>query len=147
MLKEISFLPELEAGIRAAWRPDRVANAMRDDIMVVCISIHPFVKDHASFISLLDEIPEFTSRFAKALLGWPGMPSMAARKPRGKVKCYMCGKTIFDKGVQALDEFFVGLPSSLNLWGYFSGLVCSADCLKHEAKGWDTLLRPEGPSQ
>lgn len=147
MLKEISFLPELEAGIRAAWRPDRVANAMRDDLMVVCISIHPFVKDHASFINLLDEIPEFTARFAKALLGWPGMPSIAARKPPGEVKCYMCGKTIFDEGVQALDEFFVGLPISFNLWSYFSGLLCSVDCMKQEAKVWGSLLKPKEPLQ
>lgn len=146
MLKDIPFLRELEAGIRAAWRHDRAASPVRDDLMILCISIHPYVNDHASFINLFDEIPEFTARFAKALVGWPSEHSIASRIPHGKVQCYMCGKTIFDKGVQALDEFFVGLPSSFNFWGYFSGLLCSRDCLVQEAKSWNPV-EPKEPLQ
>lgn len=120
MLARIPFLPELEAGIRAAWRHDRVDNPVQQDLISVCVGIFPFVRQHDSFINLLDEIHGFASKYSKALVGCVGVQSIESH-PLGKDKCYTCGEIIFD-------EYYARGPTSLRLGGRFHDLICSLDC-------------------
>lgn len=132
MFKKIEFLPDLEAGIRAAWRHDRVASPVRLDIMSLCVGIHPFVKDHKSFISLLDEIPHFTAQYVKALLGCPGMQRVESHLPLGTDCCY-CQRSIFDSdGKNDSGEAFVWAPMSLNFWDNCPYWFCSRVCYNAE---------------
>lgn len=134
MLKEIPFLPDLEAGIRAAWRHDRVASPLRGRLMTACVFIHPFVGDHASFISLLDEIPEFTAQYVKALLGCRDEQRPVPPVFHGQIQCYVCGKTIFDdRGLQAIDVFFLRPPYSARFGHRFPGPLCSSTCVRKMA--------------
>ncbi|KAJ0117326.1 hypothetical protein J7T55_003739 [Diaporthe amygdali] len=128
MLKEIKFLPDLEAGIRAAWSSERVAGPMRQDIMSLCVGIHPFIKDHASFIELLDEMSDFSTQYLKALLGCPGMQSNETHVPLG-TDCTQCLKPVFDdKGRKVPAETFAWIPTSLNFWDNYPCWFCSRHC-------------------
>ncbi|KAH8773600.1 hypothetical protein F5883DRAFT_641586 [Diaporthe sp. PMI_573] len=139
MLKEIDFLPDLEAGIRGAWRHDRVASPMRQDLIGLCVAIHPFVKDHESFISLLDEIPAFTAQYVKALLGCPGMQRFECHLGIYGAKCTLsdCQQRLFDsKGVQVSDEVLVWAPTSLNFWDNYPFWFCSKACYNNAVDRW-----------
>lgn len=128
MLKNIDFLPDLEAGVRAAWRHDRVASPGRKDLISLCVGIHPFVKDHKSFISLLDEVPEFTAQYLKALLGCPGVQSIESHVPFG-TKCDTCHKFVFNtKGALVSNEAFVWTPTSMSFWDRCPYWCCSKKC-------------------
>ncbi|KAG8162480.1 hypothetical protein KVR01_008245 [Diaporthe batatas] len=128
MLKSIDFLADLEAGVRAAWRNDRAASPGRKDLISLCVSIHPFVKDHESFITLLDEIPEFTAQYLKALLGCPGLQSVESFVPL-KTNCESCHEPVFDtEGRQVSSQAFVWTPTSVSLWDGCPYWCCSRDC-------------------
>lgn len=128
MLKIIDFLPDLEAGIRAAWRHDRVASPVRQDIMSLCVANHPFAKDHGSFISLLDNMPEFTAQYVKVLLGCPGIQRIEYHGPLG-TDCDRYHDCIFDSdGAQISDEAYVWTPTSLNFWYNCPEWLCSRAC-------------------
>lgn len=128
MLKKIEFLPDLEAGIRAAWRNDRVASPVRLDILSLCVGIHPFVKGHESFIGLLDEIPHFTAQYLKALLGCPGMQRVESRVARG-IACCSCRQPILDKNGKRINgETFIWTPTSLYFRDSASYWFCSRAC-------------------
>lgn len=141
MLENIDFLPDLEAGIRAAWRQDRAAGPFRRDLISVCVGIHPFVKDHASFISLLDELPEFTAQLVKALLGCPGMQRIECHLSRFLSICRRpgCSRQIFDhRGNQLSDEVVVWAPTCLHFWENSPQLFCSEYCYNETVK-WSTV--------
>lgn len=128
MLKKIDFLPDLEAGIRAAWRHDRAASPVRLDLISLCVGIHPFAKDHGSFIRLLEEVPEFTVCYVKALLGCPGMQTIESHIQLG-TGCRHCRKPIFDSdGAPVSRNAFVWTPTSLGFWDNCPQWFCSSAC-------------------
>lgn len=136
MLKKIDFLPDLEAAIRAAWRHDRVTSPVRQDIISLCVGIHPFVRDHKSLIGLLDEIPEFTAQYLKALLGCPGMQRIESHLTL-KTECEQCRRLIFDSnGANVSDEAFVWTPTSLNFWDNCPYWFCSRACYRSRVEKW-----------
>lgn len=128
MLKKIEFLPDLEAGIRAAWRHDRAANMVCMDLVSLCVGIHPFVKDHESFFILLYEVPGFTMRYLRAPLGCPGSQDIESHPPR-KTFCSLCRKPIFDSGGAVISrKAYVWTPTSLCFWNNRPTWYCSRDC-------------------
>lgn len=128
MLRKIYFLPDLVAGIRAAWRQDRAASPVRLDLISLCVGIHPFVKNHSSFIRLLEEVPEFTVSYVKALLGCPGMQKIESHSPR-ETNCSVCGKLVFnDRGAPMRRDAFVRTPTSLYFWDNCPSWYCSRVC-------------------
>lgn len=134
MLKKIHFLPDLEAGIRAAWRHDRAASPVRLDLISLCVGIYPFAKDHASFIRLLEEVPEFTVCYVKALLGCPGMQRIESHAPWGTI-CSVCHKTIFnDRGAPVRSNAFVWTPTSLCFWDNCPAWYCSRVCYNKDVR-------------
>lgn len=138
MLKKIHFLPDLEAGIRAAWRHDRAASPVRLDLISLCVGIYPFAKDHASFIRLLEEVPEFTVSYMKALLGCPGMQKIESHLSR-ETGCSACGKPIFNnKGARISSNAFVWTPTSLCFWDNCPSWYCSRVCYNKDVR--ETVL-------
>lgn len=134
MLKRIDFLPDLEAGIRAAWRHDRATSPVRLDLISLCVGIYPFAKDHGSFISLLDEVPEFTVQYVKALLGCPGMQRVESHAPLA-TNCQRCQNPIFDcDGSNISGDAFVWTPTSLNFWDNSPEWFCSRACYNAEIR-------------
>lgn len=136
MLKKIDFLPDLEAAIRAAWRHDRAISPVRREIISLCVGIHPFVRDHESFIGLLDEMPEFTAQYLKALLGCPGMQSVETHF-LFETTCGKCKCLIFDSnGAHISGEAFVWTPTSLNFWDNCPNWFCSRACYRSIVEKW-----------
>lgn len=128
MLEKIEFLPDLEAGIRAAWRHDRNPSLVRKDLVSLCVGIHPFVKDHESFFSLLEEMPEFTMCYLRALLGCPGSQHIESHAPR-ETFCFLCRKPIFDSsGALVSSKAYVWTPTSLCFWDNWPAWYCSRVC-------------------
>jgi hypothetical protein len=143
MLKGIDFLPDLQASIHAAWRHDRIPGPVRKNLIGLCVGIHPFVKDHVSFISLLDEIPVFTAHYVKALLGCPGLQAIESHIPL-ETPCAMCSKDIFDsKGVMVSAQAFVWTPTSVSFWNHCTYWCCSKACYNAAV---DNYIRP-GPME
>lgn len=120
----------LEAGIRAAWRPDRVAGPARQQLMTVCGGLYPYLRDQPSFIRLLDELPEFTAHFAKGLLGCPG--TQQSLEQLSKARCRKCSSVVFDvnreEGKKFVEEAFVLTPNMLNAHGGTRVFFCSKVC-------------------
>lgn len=128
MLKEIDFLPDLEAGIRAAWRDDRAASPVRLDLISLCVGIHPFAKYHYSFIDLLEEVPEFAVCYVKALLGCPEMQRVESPM-LAMTTCKCCGKQLFDsKGALVSRDIFSWAPTSLFFFNNCPLWFCSRAC-------------------
>lgn len=138
MLKRIDFLPDLEAGIRAAWRHDRAVSPVRLDLISLGVGISPFAKDHGSFISLLDEVPGFAVQYVKALLGCPEMQRVESHGTLA-TNCQRCQNQIFDyDGSNIGGDAFVWTPTSLNFWDNYPGWFCSRVC--YNAEIHETIL-------
>lgn len=136
VLHEISFLPDLEAGIRAAWRKDRVAGPSREHLLFMCSDLQPYLRDQQSFLILLDEIPEFSGQFLKALLGCPGLKM---RVPLQTAPCQKCNSIVFDKkrveGKDVFEGAFFTVPGSVDIFAGFRKFFCSKDCYNRCAVG------------
>lgn len=128
IINEIRFLPDLEAGIRAAWRADRGMGPVRTTIMAVCRSLHPVLGKQRSFMNLLRELPEFAIEFLEALLVWDELQS-------GKIlwrRCCRCQNIVqirtrgddpgFAKGA------FIVTPVSLGIHCAGKRFYCSQNC-------------------
>lgn len=126
----ISFITDLETGIRAAWRPDRVAGRPRKTLMTLATGLHAYLRNQPSFISLLDELPEFTADFVKALLGCPGLQVEDFAHMRSS--CTDCGSVVFDatrgEGQEFVEGAFAMIPNSLNIRGSQRVFFCSQNC-------------------
>lgn len=133
-INEISFLPDLEAGIRAAWRTDRAAGPVRRLLMTVCSGLHPVIRDQKSFMDLLEEIPGFSFDFLKALLGCDGV-QMGHRDEKRPV-CSKCGWTVLNpeqgEGKKFVDGAFIWTPISLNIHSEPRRFYCSKTCYKKD---------------
>lgn len=129
-INEISFLPDIEAGIRAAWKGDRVAGPVRRPLMTVCSGLHPVLRDQKSFINLIGEIPEFATDFLKALLGCDGMQMSHAEDTR--LVCCRCDSTILvpdhGEGKRFVKGALIWTPISLNIHTKSRRLFCSKKC-------------------
>lgn len=130
MYSEISFLYDLEAGIRTAWRADRITGPTRVELMTMATVLHPYLRYQPSFISLLDELPEFATDFVKALLGCPGVQHPTGREPR--LRCRVCSKIIFDQEWGEDKEVAEGacaiITRSLDIYAERRSIFCSDDC-------------------
>lgn len=136
---EISFLPDLEAGVRAAWNDDRAPGPVRLPLMFVCRGLHPVLRNQNSFINLLEEIPKFSIDFLKALLGCDGLQ---LRNPgKTKAMCFHCGFRP-PAGSKEEEEFFknafLWTPIALDLYSEHRRLYCSKECLE---KGLGTSIQ------
>ncbi|KAG6360898.1 hypothetical protein INS49_011966 [Diaporthe citri] len=145
-INKISFLPDIEAGIRAAWRADRVAGPARKQLLTVCCGLHPVLGDQESFISLLEEVPEFATEFLKALLGYPGMQagSSALLKP----VCHQCKSPVLDPkqgdGKKFLQGTFISTPFSVSIYSGGCAFYCSKKCYnKGRLSSWKYPDKPE----
>lgn len=144
-INEISFLPDLEAGIRAAWRPDRVAGPVREQLMSVCSGLHPVLRNQTSFMRLLEEIPEFATDFLKALLGCAGLQRDLDGPPR--LKCRQCKSAVLET-TQGEDKKFIKgaliwTPLSLHIYSEPRSLYCSRECYNKSPAV--TMKYPEQP--
>ncbi|KAL1855272.1 hypothetical protein Daus18300_011178 [Diaporthe australafricana] len=145
MLHEISFLPDLEAGIRAAWRKDRVAGPARQHLLTVCSGLQPYLQNQHSFLTLLDELPEFTGQLLKALLG---CSELTVNSRLRIAVCNNCKSNVFDsdrgEGKQFSEGAFMTTPPSLEIRGGSRMFFCSKDCYNSLCQK-DDLKYPEKP--
>lgn len=98
--------------------------------MTVATGLHPYLQKHPSFISLFDDVPEFTTHFVKALLGFPGL--QLPTYVRVHAKCQKCDSLVYDvsrgEGKQFVEGAFAMTPSSLSFQGGPHVHFCSKDC-------------------
>lgn len=98
--------------------------------MTMATVLHPYLRNQPSFISLLDELPQFTADFVKALLGCPGIQHPTGCEPR--FRCRVCSKIVFDEEWGEGKEFAEGacaiITRSLDIYAERRSLFCSEDC-------------------
>ncbi|ROW02410.1 hypothetical protein VMCG_06059 [Cytospora schulzeri] len=124
----ISFLPDLEAGIRAAWGQDRAAGPVQARLINLCFVLTPYIRDLESFIALLAEIPDFSNRFLKAILGCRGDTLFYQADGSGHI-CWACRTHIPKIDLQNLqtDVFYIPDPL-LASFRSNSQILCSREC-------------------
>ncbi|KUI72166.1 hypothetical protein VM1G_07493 [Cytospora mali] len=130
VIRGISFLPDLEAGIRAAWRDGRTAAApfLRTHLVQLCLGLSPFLREAESFLTLLDEFPQFAVKFSKALLGCPEENHLVV-VPAGRIVCPACDNVMYDilsREVPA--NAFYTPRTSMAFTGVGGTLYCSREC-------------------
>lgn len=99
--------------------------------MTVCSGLQPFLRNHKSFMNLLEELPEFATDFVQALLGYGGLQMDVGKTKR--FLCSACNSTVFDatreKGKEFVDGAFIWTPISLELHsGSCQAFFCSKEC-------------------
>lgn len=98
--------------------------------MSVTTNLHEHLRNQPSFISLLDELPEFTAYFVKTLLGCPGM--QYPLRNSGVLICFGCKYLDCDperdEGEEFVEREFVVVPNSLGLLAGPRVFFCSEHC-------------------
>lgn len=131
-INEISFLPDLEAGIRAAWSTDRISGVVRRPLMTVCTGLAPVIRDKKSFMNLLREIPKFSGDFLDAILGCDGL--QIGHQDATQTVCSKCGLAVLTseqgEGKKFIDGAFVWTPRSVHIHSGHRRFYCSETCYK-----------------
>lgn len=129
MANRIPFLPDLEIGIRAAWKPEKAAGEPRSYLLLLAVSVSCYLRSYSSFISLLDEIPEFATAFSKLLIG-SGEATKLMPVRRTQRACIACGKEIYltepHSGLCRLVYYMSGAIMAMN--GDSEVYYCSKAC-------------------
>lgn len=68
--KGVPYIHELEAGIRAAWKPGRFFEPVQRQLVQLCCTLTKYFHHHESFADLLNEVSDFNADFTRALLGY-----------------------------------------------------------------------------
>lgn len=144
-INEIYFLFDLEAGIRAAWRADRVAGPARKQLLTVCCGLHPVLQNQKSFVSLLEELPDFAIDFLKALLGCAGVQA-GSSEFHGHV-CYHCKSSVLGPeqgdGKQFHKDAFLWTPFSVSIYSGNRIFYCSKECYNKGRIAWKYPDKPK----
>lgn len=134
IIKGIDILPDLEAGIRAAWRQDRVPCPGAQAFLTnACMAIYPYLRDVESFITLLDELPQFSTHLLKAILGCRGEnnlePGSIQHALFQRSTCRACKKDIPAFNLtEAPADIFYRPPTSCAVSTLGGVLFCSRVC-------------------
>ncbi|KUI59514.1 hypothetical protein VP1G_06733 [Cytospora mali] len=130
VIRGINFLPDLEAGIRAAWRDDRTKAAplLRTHLVQLCLGLSPFLREADSFLTLLDEFPQFAVKFSKALLGCPDENYLPVA-PAGRIICSACDNVMYDVFSREVPANAFYTPrTSMAFTGVGGTFYCSREC-------------------
>lgn len=129
MANRIPFLRDLEIGIRAAWEPAKAAGEPRSYLLQLALSVSCYLRSYPSFISLLDEIPEFATAFSKLLIG-SGEAAKLMPVRRTRRACVACAKEIYltepHSGLCRLVYYMSGAVMTMN--GDSEMYFCSKAC-------------------
>lgn len=122
------YLPEVEAAIREAWRQDRASGPLQKALVEVCVHAAPFLANIESFSTLLDDVPEFSSRFAKALVGYQKENTNVRQWMLHSITCYQCHRVIPPITSQDIPQELFYETASLQFFDHLGFYYCSRDC-------------------
>lgn len=148
MAKDIPYLPDLEAGIRASWSLDWATGHTYRHLLEICLKTSPYLCDHPSFVELIQDVPQFAQDFAQALLGCSGSDLPFPPRPGLRDRCsepscknvverpFFHGKDLLPQNVRDLGyEFLFLIPTMSLAFGEVPHEVsCSVKCFREHMR-------------